>query len=397
MPKDSSSPFTPGQPVSVDLFVGRINEIELLNKKIKSAANGHLEIGFLVGERGIGKSSLASFLRYLAGNEMIGIHAFLGGVDSLEEMVRRIFDRLLKEATGTPWQEKLRGFLGNHIREVGLFGITVEFGAPAQDLRRMVHDFAPILHNLVEQMKDEKRGMFIVLDDINGLSQSPGFANWLKSLVDEIATSSQPLPLFLMLVGIEDRRQSLIGLQPSLARVFDIVEIKAWSKNETKNFYEKAFSSAGIELERTALDLLVQFAGGLPVLAHEIGDAAFTIDEDDRIDKSDARGAILAAADIVGRKHLQPQVFRAIRSARYRSILRKLAKKPFAVEFQRSEALGQLSKEEIRVFDNFIRRMSRLGIVARDAERGAGSYRFTNLLHHTYFWLESERASKGAD
>ncbi len=399
MPRDVNSPFTPGLPVPVEFFVGRLDEIERLRKKVVSAQSGHLEVGFLIGERGIGKSSLASFVRFLSerDNQVLGLHTFLGGVGSLEEMVRRVFDRLLKESVGKTWHEKVKQFFGNHIRQVGLFGISWEFGASPQDLKRMVHDFAPALRNLVDRVKEEKKGLFLVLDDINGLASSLDFANWLKSLVDEIATSQQPLPLCLLLVGLEERRQALIGLQPSLARVFDLVEIRAWSADETRTFYKNAFGSVGMAVEDGGLELLVQYTGGLPVLGHEIGDAAFTLDTDGRIDQTDALNAVVAAADIVGRKHLEPQVFQAIRSARYRSILRKLARTPFEAGFQRAEVRKRLSGDEVSVFDNFLRRMSQLNVLSSDAEQGRGAYRFTNLLHYLYFWLEAERTRKTSD
>lgn len=391
MPRDVNSPFTPGLPVPVEFFVGRLAEIEQLRDKVISALSGRLQVEFLIGERGIGKSSLASFVRFLSerDHQVLGLHTFLGGVTSLEEMVRRVFDRLLKESVGKSWHGKIKQFFGNRIREVGLFGISMEFEAATQDLKRMVNDFAPALRNLVERVKDEKKGIFLILDDINGLASSPDFANWLKSLVDEIATSQKPLPLSLLLVGLEERRQALIGLQPSLARVFDLVEIRVWSKEETATFYKNAFSSVGIEVEDPAVELLVRYAGGLPVLAHEIGDAAFTLDNDGRIDRDDAIQAVIAAADIIGRKHLEPQVFRAIRSTRYRSILRKLARGPFEPTFQRSDVRKRLSGDEVRVFDNFLRRMEKLDVLARDPERGAGAYRFTNLLHYLYFMMEA--------
>lgn len=399
MPRDVNSPFTPGLPVPVEFFVGRLAEIDRLRKKVVSAQDGHLEVGFLLGERGIGKSSLASFVRFLSERDyqVLGLHTFLGGVTSLEEMVRRVFDRLLKESVGKSWHGTVRQFFGNHIREVGLFGISLEFGAPTQDLRRMVHDFAPALRNLVDRVKEEKKGIFLILDDINGLASSPDFANWLKSLVDEIATSQQPLPLCLLLVGLEERRQALIGLQPSLARVFDLVEIRAWSADETRTFYKNAFASVGMAVADEALDLLVRYTGGLPVLGHEIGDAAFTRDTDGHIDGADAIDAVEAAADIVGRKHLEPQVFQAIRSARYRSILRKVARTPFEAGFQRAEVRKRLSGDEVGVFDNFLRRMTQLDVLSSDAEQGRGGYRFTNLLHYLYFWLEAERARKTSD
>jgi AAA+ ATPase superfamily predicted ATPase len=216
MPKDTSSPFTPGIPVPVEFFVGRIIEIEHLRGKVKSSKKGRLEVAFLSGERGIGKSSLASFVRFLSEKEdqMIGLHTFLGGVTTLEEMVRRVFDRLLKDSIGTSWHDKIKKFFGNHIRQVDLFGISLEFGAPPQDLKRIVYDFAPALHNLMERVRDDKKGILLVLDDINGLSSSYDFSNWLKSLVHEIATSQNPLPLCLLLVGMEERRQELIRSQP---------------------------------------------------------------------------------------------------------------------------------------------------------------------------------------
>lgn len=394
MPKDTTSPFTPGLPVPVEFFVGRRSEVEKLRLKVATAVTGRLQVIFLSGERGIGKSSLASFVRFLAERDysILGLHTFLGGVSSLTEMARRIFDRLLKDSVDTPWHEKIRSFFGDHIREVGLFGISVEFGAPEKDLRQMVHDFAPAIRNLIEKIKDEKKGILLILDDINGLASSNDFANWLKSLVDEISTSQQVLPLCILLVGLEDRRQSLIGLQPSLARVFDIVEIHSWNDNETADFFKTAFSKVGVQVESEALTLLTKYAGGLPVLAHEIGDAAFNIDSDGRIDKSDALAAVVSAADVVGRKHLQPKVFRSIRSERYRIILRKIAREPFRETFTRSEILRHLTGEEIKVFDNFLRKMVELGVIVSDRERGRGIYKFSTRLHYLYFWLEAQRA-----
>ena len=63
------SPFQPGQPVAVAFFVGRKKEVEELLANVRSAVRGRLEVAFLTGERGIGKSSLAAFVRYIAQRE----------------------------------------------------------------------------------------------------------------------------------------------------------------------------------------------------------------------------------------------------------------------------------------------------------------------------------------
>ena len=391
------SPFTPGRPVPARLFVGRRPEIERLQGRAAAVADGRLEVAFLEGERGIGKSSLAAFARSIAERDqkLLGIHAFLGGVTSLDEMARRVFDRLLEESIGRAWEAQVKRFFGDHIRKVGLFGISVEFDAPERALRRIVHDFAPALRNLVRELGDRHRGILLVLDDINGLAEAADFANWLKSLVDEIATARDPLPLCVLLVGLRERRHSLVALQPSLARVFDLVEIEPWSDAETREFFDNAFSKANVSVDPDALHDLIRYAGGLPVLAHEIGDAVYNADRDERIDAADAWTGIVTAADVVGRKHLESGVFQAIRSERYRAILRKIADRdPVNVRFKRADLIAALADDEQRVLDSFLRRMRQLGVIVPDPDGGRGAYRFDNRLHYLYIWIEAQRTTR---
>ena len=60
------SPFTPGNPVPVELFVGRSSQLEEILKNVKQARTGKQENIFLAGERGIGKSSFAKFVCNMA-------------------------------------------------------------------------------------------------------------------------------------------------------------------------------------------------------------------------------------------------------------------------------------------------------------------------------------------
>jgi AAA+ ATPase superfamily predicted ATPase len=154
MPRDIASPFSIGQPVPIEFFVGRIEEIKRLLGKVKASQQGRLQVVFFVGERGIGKTSLASLIRHMSSRDlqMVGVHAFLGGVPSLAEMTRRIFDRLLNDSVGTPWHEKVRGLFGKHIREVGVLGVKLAFAPPETELERIAHDFPVALASILEQL-----------------------------------------------------------------------------------------------------------------------------------------------------------------------------------------------------------------------------------------------------
>ena len=62
-------------------------------------------------------------------------------------------------------------------------------------------------------------------------------------------------------------------MQPSLARVFELFDIAPWSDDEAMDFYRKSFDAGGAKVADSDMHQLVRFTGGLPVLAHEIGDA----------------------------------------------------------------------------------------------------------------------------
>ncbi|MBN1509111.1 MAG: AAA family ATPase [Sedimentisphaerales bacterium] len=391
-----SSPFCPGQPVPIEFFVGRIQEIERLRSMVEASLQKRLRVGFVSGERGIGKSSLVSFIRHLVARErdVAGCHVFLGGVRDLPEMIRRTFDRILKDSIEKPWHAKVREFFGQHVREVGLFGVSVELSIPQQDLATIAHDFVPSIHRLLDKLSGDRRALLLILDDINGLASSEEFANWLKSVVDEIATSGQKLALCLLVVGLEDRRRELVALQPSLARVFELVEIKPWSDQEVHDFYSHAFEASAAVVAPEHLDQMVRFTGGLPVLAHEIGDAVWRAASGRTIGVDEVTDGILNAAEVVGRKLLEPQVFQALRSDRYRSIVRKMADRPTGLQFRRKDLIAKLTADEKKVMDNFLRRMKELGAIVSDDQSGRGAYRFQNQLHALYFYMESLRAKR---
>ncbi len=395
-----NSPFTPGNPVPVELFVGRVTQIEEILKYAKQSTHGRLENVFLVGERGIGKSSLAAFLKYMATikENLLGVYLSLGGIIELEELIRRLIEQILTEINKErDLQDRFVSFFKDrpkYIRQVGLFGLSISFNPPKNELEYMARNFPETIKGLWDKIKDRKKGVFVVLDDINGLSRSQEFANWYKSFVDNVTIKySGGFPITILAIGLPEVRDSLASIQPSLMRVFRIINIDKLENKEVEEFFKKAFDNAGIKVREKAMKLMVEFSSGLPILMHEIGDAVFWRDEDGVISEEDARKGILVAADRIGTKYLDPKVYRAIRSERYRSILRKLGEKPF-LSFKKRDLESRLNANERKVFTNFLRKMRELGVITPDIEGGRGAYKFTNRLYPVYIWMESQRFRK---
>ena len=381
-----TSPFRPGQPVPVEFFTGRSKEVEQLRGMVRASQRSIIKVGFVSGERGIGKSSLAIFARQLVEPEgAMGCHAFLGGASTLDDMLRQTFDRMLKESASQPWRDTIRKFFGDHVQEVGLLGITLKLNIPDHDLSALRHDFTPAMERLLEQVGEQKQSIFLILDDINGLSNSCEFANWLKSTVDETAVSGRGANLCILFVGLEERRRELIAQQPSLDRVFELIRIAPWSDDEAAAFYRNSLQSANAEIREDGLEAMVHYTGGLPVLAHEIGDAVWQTAEGPEIQTREVIAGARVAAEVIGARWLGPKVFQAIRSENYRTILRKISGHP-RLSFQRAELRGRLTPGKQRVLDNFLRRMKKLGALEEDPEL-RGGYRFPSLLHKRAFAL----------
>jgi len=380
------SPFTPGNPVPVELFVGRTNQLEEILRNVKQARTGKQENIFLAGERGIGKSSFAKFVCNMACKErLLSVHVFLGQVTSLDEMVRRVFEELLKVSNTQSWYGKISGYFENKIQQIDLFGVAVSFHPTAEDTRELVNNFPEALVNIAEKIKTEKKGLFIVLDDIDAISGTPEFANWYKSFVDKVATHFDYFPISIMLIGLPEFRDNLSRNQPSLMRVFRVVEIEKLQEKEVKDFFLRAFNKVNIAVQESAMEIMIDYSGGLPTIMHEIGDAIFWIDEDGIVKDDDVWKGVISAAESIGKKYLDPLVYRAIRSEKYRSILRKLG---VTTSFKKNEIVAKLTKEEKAVFDNFLRTMRDRGVIMIDQEADRGTYKFVNDIYPVYIFME---------
>lgn len=387
------SPFTPRYPVPNDLFVGREDIIRELLRYIRQAASGRQEHIFLVGERGIGKTSLASYLGHVAQIKagLLPVHINLAGVTTLEELVRNVFEGILNAANQRHWLARVKSLFGEYISQIGLFGVSLSFKPPSDKLTHLVSHFPEALSNTLQKIREQTKGLFIVLDDINGLCRTDEFALWYKGFVEDISFHYSDLAIAVMPVGLPEIRYALVEHQPSLMRVFSIQRVSTLSNEEVERFFQTAFEKVGLRVEPPAMKILVTHSGGLPIVMQEIGDAVFTANKGDLIDEGDVVKGLLAAAETMGQKYLEPRVYQAIQSKRYRSILRQLGSLGPSAHFKRAELQGKLNVEDKKVLHNFLRRMRELGVIAQDRERGRGWYRFTNPLYPLYISMEEIR------
>lgn len=389
------SPFYPGQPVPVDLFVGRQEQIDrILRRGAGQVAAGKPIAMYVQGEYGIGKSSIAGYVQFLAEHEqgLHGIYAPLGGARSIDDAAAAVLEATIRSGAFDPKRsEKIRAWLAKYIGKQNLFGLTIDFASLRQDAPNLSTPFGMLdfLSQNYHRLKDTGvTGIFLVLDEINGMTADPQFAHFIKGLVDTNAMAKEPVPLLLMLCGVEERRREMIRNHQPIDRIFDVIEIEPLSVVEMREFFERAFHSVQMSVEDDAMGMLTHYSAGFPKIMHMVGDAAFWIDGDGTIDKKDAGAAVLVSADDVGKKYVDQQVYRALQSADYRSILAKIGKMgPDSMSFTRDEVASGLSLSEKGKFDNFLQKMKRLNVIRSGENRG--EYVFNVRMVRLYIWLRS--------
>ena len=401
------SPFTPGRPVDVTAFNGRDDLVKELVDTARSACQGRFRIAYISGERGIGKSSLARMACHIAERDlqMATAYAPLGGIDDLHGLARRALLGIAQSSVNKSWMDGVMNAFGDRIKAVGAFGVNFELCMPKPNLQAIVDNFADEMSGLLGKIGGDRKGLMLVLDDINGLAENAAFAHWLKSMMDGVAVSGRnDPPVFLLLAGLEERRRQMMSHNESIARIFQpTLFVEPWTDREMQSFFEKGFENSGVELGRE-VGICMIFTSGLPVLAQEIGHSVWIRAKQEKkpVDSHMAMRGINDAAQSIGRQYLEPSVVKALHSKHYREILRKMGDgfPKIGVTFSRRELTEKinLSKEEKKVLDDFIKRMLELGAILPNKERGdRGVYRFPSLLHCWYFVFAGKADSNRKD
>jgi hypothetical protein len=396
-----NSPFYPDQSVPVELFVGRAAQIEhIMTRAVGQVAAGKPVYVFLEGEYGIGKTSVARFTQWLAerNHGLLGIYATLDRAESMDDVGAAVLKATLRSGVYNPkLGEKIREWMARFIGEQSLFGINIHAEAIRKEAPNVAHGLLPFLGQTLERVRnDGARGIFLVLDEINGITGNPVFARYLKAITDLNAAVSlaQPtLPLLLMLCGVEERRWEMVSHHEPVARIFDIVAIERMTDEEMAGFLRKAFESVRIQVEPRAIDVMTHYAAGFPKVMHLIGNAAYWLDRDGRIDEQDVLSAVIWAAEEMGKRYVDKQVYAALRSTDYRSILAKIARMgPDSMSFIKSEVASGLTETETKKFNNFLQKMKTLKVLRSGDVQG--EYVFNMRMVRLYIWLQSIQKTK---
>ncbi|WP_299526326.1 ATP-binding protein [uncultured Methanobrevibacter sp.] len=332
----------------------------------------------------MGKTSLAKYVQKLVSDKMLGVYISNKGNESLEKLATDIIEGLVNYIPENSIKHKIKKIFGDSIESLEFKGTKVNFKLNDYATKDFVNDFSHYLYETYLELNTDK-GIFLIIDDINGLSDSKEFVNWYKRFADTIEMRNYNIPIYILIAGYPEKFQNLVNHDESFARIFHYDDIDYLSENEITDFFKDTFNSVNMNCDEDALSFMTTFSRGIPLMMQEIGDTVFWETEGFNVNINYAKDGIIEAGRLIGRQ-IKPVLDRTIRSEKYENILMKLGKYS-ADSFKKSNFEKYLTSDEKKVFSDFLKRATQLNILESIGKYKSGEYRFSNRLYLVYFMI----------
>lgn len=237
--------FTPMAPIKKEeFFRGRIGQLE----KICDAINEEGQHAILFGERGVGKTSLANIMTDSITN-LYPIKTTCNRTDNFKTLWKQAF------------------------REIQFSQTTKGLGFNPQDKQQIVNlndsldekstTFSSDIIKLIGQFNSLKfLFIFDEFDNITDKEVRRNFADLVKAFSDNNTNTT------IVLVGIADDVETLIGNHLSLERCLKQIRMPRMSNPESIEIIEKGLNRLQISITPKVRDKIVEFASGFPHYIH---------------------------------------------------------------------------------------------------------------------------------
>jgi Cdc6-like AAA superfamily ATPase len=230
--------FTPSTPVtSIDFFVRRLGEIEEITQSI--AESGAHPV--LYGERGVGKTSLANFIRTALSqsHELLTVKISCNQSDNTSEIWNKIFTEITN---------------------------IVDDYDPQMTLPDPDEIVSPINY-IIQALEKLHKPILIIIDEFDNIKDNVTQIQ----LADTIKALSDYIPyITILIVGVADNINDLIGSHASLQRCLKQIKLGRMSPEELQQIIEKGLSRIELTIEEEVKDDIIKFSQGFPHYVHSL-------------------------------------------------------------------------------------------------------------------------------
>ena len=406
MPK--INPFAPTSPVNPGMFVGRIPELDRLESCLLQARAGRPVSFMITGERGIGKSSLLNYIKWVAEGYIpasgvtlnflvvdTDIDASTSRQGLLEKIRLGLEDKLDKTESARSFLKDTWSFL----QRVEAGGLKLKAADRDEAEELLLEKFCYALADLAARVTSPDPGLFsatydgilILIDEADNASHALGLGALLKLLTERLQRRGCSRLLF-GLAGLPHLRDVLHESHPSSLRVFEEVPLDTLSDREVSRVIDLCLADADKEnptpttIADDARGFLIFLSEGYPHFIQQFGFSAFAADTNNTIEVADIEAGGFGhggALERIGDRYYRNDYYNKIQSESYRRVLRIMA--DHGNQWTTTDTIRAAFKGKESILTNAIKALlDRKIIVAK--EGSSGVYR----LHHRGFawWIK---------
>lgn len=344
------NPFRPNSPVNPGMFVGRIDEIERLESSLLQT-RAEMPAHFIVsGERGIGKTSLLTYVRCLAEGSIpledthfkfLVVDVDVDRTTTQLGLIRRLESALNHELGHT---EPARKFLADawaFIKRIEINGTKLNEASNGHKevlADEFANSFAAVCHRMCQKPEDtgfqsKYDGILLLIDEADNASPELHLGSFLKLFLERIQRRDCNR-LLVGLAGLPEVRAVLHDSHPSSLRLFEEHCLERLAPEEVHRVIDVCLKRANeVNADKTTItaqarELLARVSEGYPHFIQQFGYSAFATDLDGAIDEEDVkRGAFgpRGAMELIGDRYYRNDFYNRIQNDGYRQVLRIMA------------------------------------------------------------------------
>lgn len=301
----AANPFTPHQPIDPEYFAGRVDEVQKINAALNQTRHAKTQHVLVTGERGIGKTSLALYARYLARqpNQLFGtdfrfatayypVEKNQGLTDICRGLTAKLADQM-ERGLAEKYFERLQR-LGLHfaVQIPGLGEVAVTKPGEAKPEVYLQSDFVRALREFWDQAKAHYNGVLLIIDELHNLQTFGGLGSFFKVVSESWAVEGYRQIMF-MVIGLRHITTEISEDDQSAPRIFTYVELNRMTEEESIGILNRCLQDTGKKFEDDAAKIVAARSGGFPYFLHQLGYDAFEVDTDGSIDRKDVSAGLI--------------------------------------------------------------------------------------------------------
>jgi len=234
--------FSPSAPIENEsLFIGRQSELH----KIKDAIEERGQHIVMYGGRGVGKTSLANMVCSIFENVVTSKVTCYK-----DDNFFSVWEKALKRIKFTV-QEKTIGY--NNTTE----NTTVPLFLPQRDFLEPA--------DIEEVFNTIKENVLIILDEFDSVEDE----DFKKLMAATLKIFSDNVPnITVMIVGIAESVNKLLGVHPSLERCIKQIDIPLMNTEESIDMISNSMNILKMEMDDETTHKIVEYASGFPHYIH---------------------------------------------------------------------------------------------------------------------------------